>query len=177
MLPGFLAKTAEKVGLIESMLWQGRRLDPTGLYQMGTRYYSAEGGRLISADPLGLPRICIPTLEATRSISSTRMGVSMSRPSKTKPRSSPPRNSSPASAIRFMVSIQGRSCGGMRSESVERHLAPQLHLPLALSCLLVNQSIKLVLVIMGLHLNPPLWMPALWLWGGGEARISWFEFC
>jgi RHS repeat-associated protein len=53
MLPGSRAQSAESVGLIEALVWQGRRLDPTGLYCIGARYYSPEGGRFISADPLG----------------------------------------------------------------------------------------------------------------------------
>jgi RHS repeat-associated protein len=53
MLPGYTAEPAESVGLVQSLLWQGRRLDPTGFYCIGKRYYSPEGGRFISADPLG----------------------------------------------------------------------------------------------------------------------------
>jgi RHS repeat-associated protein len=41
------------VDLPEATVWQGRRLDPTGLYWMGMRYYDPERGRFLSPDPLG----------------------------------------------------------------------------------------------------------------------------
>jgi RHS repeat-associated protein len=37
----------------ETLAWQGRRLDPTGLYWLGARYYDPLGGRFISPDPFG----------------------------------------------------------------------------------------------------------------------------
>ncbi len=39
--------------LAQSMGWQGRRLDPTGLYWLGARHYDPIDGRFLSADPLG----------------------------------------------------------------------------------------------------------------------------
>jgi RHS repeat-associated protein len=35
------------------MTWRGMRIDPTGLYCIGARYYDPEAGRFISADPMG----------------------------------------------------------------------------------------------------------------------------
>ena len=37
----------------ESLIWRGLRLDPTGFYWIGARYYDASSGRFLSADPLG----------------------------------------------------------------------------------------------------------------------------
>ena len=39
--------------LAEVSLWRGQRIDPTGLYWRGTRYYDARAGRFLSPDPLG----------------------------------------------------------------------------------------------------------------------------
>ena len=39
--------------LSQALGWQGRRMDPTGLYYFGARYYDPEAGRFISPDPLG----------------------------------------------------------------------------------------------------------------------------
>ena len=38
--------------LAEVSLWRGQRIDPTGLYWRGTRYYDARAGRFLSPDPL-----------------------------------------------------------------------------------------------------------------------------
>ena len=38
--------------LAEVSLWRGQRVDPTGLYWHGTRYYDARAGRFLSPDPL-----------------------------------------------------------------------------------------------------------------------------
>ena len=38
--------------LAEVSLWRGQRLDPTGLYWRGKRYYDARAGRFLSPDPL-----------------------------------------------------------------------------------------------------------------------------
>jgi RHS repeat-associated protein len=39
--------------LAEALVWRSRRLDPTGYYRLGSRYYDPMAGRFISADPLG----------------------------------------------------------------------------------------------------------------------------
>jgi len=39
--------------LAEVTAWRSHRLDPTGLYYLGARYYDPGSGRFISADPLG----------------------------------------------------------------------------------------------------------------------------
>jgi RHS repeat-associated protein len=54
-LPG---QTAVDTGnLLQSLaaatVWQGRRIDPTGFYWMGARYYDPSTGRFLSPDPLG----------------------------------------------------------------------------------------------------------------------------
>jgi RHS repeat-associated protein len=41
------------VSLAETGVWRGKRMDPTGLYWFGARYYDPVGGRFLSADPLG----------------------------------------------------------------------------------------------------------------------------
>jgi|GEM_PF-3220509 len=38
---------------VDSTVWRGRRIDPTGLYWIGARYYEPFGGRFISPDPAG----------------------------------------------------------------------------------------------------------------------------
>ena len=54
VLPGFTVVSLEHSGdLVLSMNWQGRRVDPTGFYNMGTRSYDPESRRFLSADPLG----------------------------------------------------------------------------------------------------------------------------
>ena len=37
----------------ESTIWRGKRIDPSGFYYMGARYYDPNAGRFISPDPLG----------------------------------------------------------------------------------------------------------------------------
>jgi len=37
----------------EATAWRGRRIDPTGYYNLGARYYESMGGRFLSADPMG----------------------------------------------------------------------------------------------------------------------------
>jgi RHS repeat-associated protein len=37
----------------ESTVWRGKRIDPSGFYYMGARYYDPNAGRFISPDPLG----------------------------------------------------------------------------------------------------------------------------
>lgn len=39
--------------LAESLTWRSRRIDPTGYYYMGARYYDPVAGHFISPDPLG----------------------------------------------------------------------------------------------------------------------------
>lgn len=38
---------------VETEIWRGRRIDETGLYYLGARYYEPRSGRFISPDPLG----------------------------------------------------------------------------------------------------------------------------
>jgi RHS repeat-associated protein len=47
--PGFSAS----VPLAEATLWRGRRIDPTGFYWVGARYYEPVSGRFLGTDPLG----------------------------------------------------------------------------------------------------------------------------
>lgn len=37
----------------ESTVWRGKRIDPTGFFYMGGRYYDPNAGRFVSPDPLG----------------------------------------------------------------------------------------------------------------------------
>ena len=37
----------------QATVWRGHRLDETGLYYLGARYYDSQGGRFLSSDPLG----------------------------------------------------------------------------------------------------------------------------
>jgi RHS repeat-associated protein len=39
--------------LAESLVWRTRRIDPTGLYWLGARYYDPMAGRFLTPDPLG----------------------------------------------------------------------------------------------------------------------------
>ena len=39
--------------LAQSMVWRGHRIDPTGFYYVGHRYYEPTSGRWLSCDPLG----------------------------------------------------------------------------------------------------------------------------
>lgn len=54
-LPGFepLVLTTN-VSLAEATVWRGKRIDPTGLYWLGARYYDPADARFISTDPFGL---------------------------------------------------------------------------------------------------------------------------
>ncbi len=53
-LPGsFTTAAANAGGLADATLWRGKRVDETGLYWLGARYYMPDGGRFISADPAG----------------------------------------------------------------------------------------------------------------------------
>jgi RHS repeat-associated protein len=37
----------------EALVWRGKRIDPTGFYYFGARYYDSDSGRFLSPDPLG----------------------------------------------------------------------------------------------------------------------------
>ena len=39
--------------LAESLLWRSRRIDPSGFYNLGARYYDPMAGRFLSPDPMG----------------------------------------------------------------------------------------------------------------------------
>ena len=53
-MPGSRMRPLEKIRDLPAVLaWQGRRVDPTGLFHMGARYYDPESGSFLSADPLG----------------------------------------------------------------------------------------------------------------------------
>jgi RHS repeat-associated protein len=39
--------------LAQAMVWRGHRIDPTGFYYLGARYYEPTSGRFLSVDPLG----------------------------------------------------------------------------------------------------------------------------
>jgi RHS repeat-associated protein len=39
--------------ILKSLAWQSRRIDPTGFFHMGARYYDPVAGAFISTDPLG----------------------------------------------------------------------------------------------------------------------------
>jgi RHS repeat-associated protein len=53
-LPGVVAETLTDITRVaEATAWRGRRIDPTGFYYLGSRYYDPAGGRFISVDPLG----------------------------------------------------------------------------------------------------------------------------
>jgi RHS repeat-associated protein len=41
------------VSVAESTIWRGKRMDPTGFFYCGARYYDPNAGRFISPDPLG----------------------------------------------------------------------------------------------------------------------------
>jgi RHS repeat-associated protein len=41
------------IRLGSNLAWRGMRIDPTGLYCVGARYYDPQAGRFISADPMG----------------------------------------------------------------------------------------------------------------------------
>jgi RHS repeat-associated protein len=53
-LPGSQATTLTDITqLAAATAWRGRRIDPTGFYNLGARYYEPTSGRFLSADPLG----------------------------------------------------------------------------------------------------------------------------
>lgn len=53
-LPGNKMKPLEESGdLLKSLAWQTRRIDPTGYFWMGARYYDPASGSFLSTDPLG----------------------------------------------------------------------------------------------------------------------------
>jgi RHS repeat-associated protein len=53
-LPGTTASALNDITqLAAATAWRGRRIDPTGFYDLGARYYDPTAGRFLSADPLG----------------------------------------------------------------------------------------------------------------------------
>jgi RHS repeat-associated protein len=51
---GFQAPAlSPNISLADVSLWQGRRIDSTGYYYQGARYYDPTAGRFLSADPFG----------------------------------------------------------------------------------------------------------------------------
>jgi RHS repeat-associated protein len=53
-LPGIQAQTLTDVSqLAAATAWRSRRIDPTGFYYLGARYYEPTSGRFLSADPMG----------------------------------------------------------------------------------------------------------------------------
>jgi RHS repeat-associated protein len=53
-LPGVTAEVLTDITkLAESTAWRSRRIDPTGLYNLGARYYEPTSGRFLSPDPMG----------------------------------------------------------------------------------------------------------------------------
>ncbi len=53
-LPGITPQTLGDVTqLAAATAWRGHRIDPTGFYWLGARYYEPTSGRFLSADPLG----------------------------------------------------------------------------------------------------------------------------
>ncbi|MFA5190415.1 MAG: DUF6531 domain-containing protein [Verrucomicrobiia bacterium] len=53
-LPGSSAQwLSTNTTLAAATVWRGKRMDPTGYYWMGARYYDPVGGRFLSPDPLG----------------------------------------------------------------------------------------------------------------------------
>jgi RHS repeat-associated protein len=53
-LPGTQAATLTDITqLAAATAWRGRRIDPTGFYDLGARYYEPTSGRFLSADPMG----------------------------------------------------------------------------------------------------------------------------
>jgi len=54
VLPGSIALPLDTTTpLATATLWRSQRIDPTGLYYMGARYYEPNSGRFVSPDPLG----------------------------------------------------------------------------------------------------------------------------
>jgi RHS repeat-associated protein len=53
-LPGIQAQTLTDVTqLAAATAWRSHRIDPTGFYWLGARYYEPTSGRFLSADPMG----------------------------------------------------------------------------------------------------------------------------
>ncbi len=53
-LPGIVPQTLGDVTqLAAATAWRSRRIDPTGFYWLGARYYEPTSGRFLSADPMG----------------------------------------------------------------------------------------------------------------------------
>lgn len=53
-LPGNISRSlSENVSLADATVWRGKRIDPTGFYYLGARYYEPKSARFLSADPLG----------------------------------------------------------------------------------------------------------------------------
>jgi RHS repeat-associated protein len=53
-LPGIQAQTLTDVTQVAAATaWRSRRIDPTGFYWLGARYYEPTSGRFLSADPMG----------------------------------------------------------------------------------------------------------------------------
>jgi RHS repeat-associated protein len=53
-LPGVAATALSDITLVaESTAWRSRRIDPTGFYLLGARYYEPTSARFLSADPMG----------------------------------------------------------------------------------------------------------------------------
>jgi RHS repeat-associated protein len=53
-LPGIQAQTLTDVSqLAAATAWRSHRIDPTGFYWLGARYYEPTSGRFLSADPMG----------------------------------------------------------------------------------------------------------------------------
>jgi RHS repeat-associated protein len=53
-LPGIQAQTLTDVSQVAAATaWRSRRIDPTGFYWLGARYYEPTSGRFLSADPMG----------------------------------------------------------------------------------------------------------------------------
>jgi RHS repeat-associated protein len=44
---------AEGASVVQATAWRGQRLDVTGFYCLGARYYEPTSGRFLSPDPLG----------------------------------------------------------------------------------------------------------------------------
>jgi RHS repeat-associated protein len=53
-LPGVQAQTLTDVSQVAAATaWRSHRIDPTGFYWLGARYYEPTSGRFLSADPMG----------------------------------------------------------------------------------------------------------------------------
>ena len=53
-LPGSAAEALTDITRVaEATAWRSRRIDPTGFYNLGARYYEPTSGRFLSPDPMG----------------------------------------------------------------------------------------------------------------------------